>query len=195
MSKAIKLKNNNYLDTRGIVHKKGGSYHYLNTLLDNIDNFTSKIFDKIYPVGSVYITMRIHENPSTLFGGEWIQIKDCFLWATNGPTTGTTGGSKTHSHTVNSHTHTYGIHYGMSYDNVTSAHSGETLGLYDNGSWTYNQTSAGNFSGYTAYSNQSGGSPRGTKYTTAQTGGSAPGTNSASHMPPYFEVYMWYRTA
>lgn len=193
MYKAIKLKNNNYLDTRGIVHKKEGNYYYLNNLLDNIDDFTKKIFDKIYPVGAVYMSTE-PTDPSVFFGGVWTRIQGRFLWAT-GSTPKQTGGSTTHSHTVNSHTHTYGIHYGMSYDNVTSAHSGETLGLYDNGSWTYNQTSAGNFSGYTAYSNQSGGSPRGTKYTTAQTGGSAPGTNSASNMPPYFEVYMWYRIA
>lgn len=177
MSKAVRLKNNLYLDTRGIVHK-------------------GKILaDILYPVGSIYMTMKIKENPATLFGGTWVQIKDCFLWATNGPTTGTTGGSQTHSHTVNSHTHTYGLHYGVAYDNITSAHSGETLGLYDNGSWKYSATGSTNFSGYTAYTNQTSGYSRGTKYTTAQTGGSAPGTNTVSHMPPYFEVYMWYRTA
>ena len=62
MSKAVKLKNNLYLDTRGIVHNK----KILNTIL--------------FPIGYVYISVN-NTNPGTIFGGTWEQIKDTFLLA------------------------------------------------------------------------------------------------------------------
>ena len=74
---------------------------------------------KLYPVGSVYISFN-STDPSTLFGGTWIRLKDRFLLA-SGDTyaANTTGGSSTktigvnnmpaHNHTVNAsgnHSHT-----------------------------------------------------------------------------------------
>lgn len=66
------------------------------------------IFNAIYPVGSVYISYS-HNNPATMFGGTWVRIENAFLWGvdSNG-TIGHTGGSKTHTLTVDelpSHTH------------------------------------------------------------------------------------------
>ena len=62
MSKAVKLKDNLYLDTRGIVHNK--------KILNNI----------LFPIGYVYISVN-NTNPGTIFGGTWEQIKDTFLLA------------------------------------------------------------------------------------------------------------------
>ena len=74
---------------------------------------------KLYPVGSVYISFNT-TDPSTLFGGTWVRLKDTFLLA-SGDTyaANTTGGSSTktigvnnmpaHNHTVNAsgnHNHT-----------------------------------------------------------------------------------------
>ena len=74
---------------------------------------------KLYPVGSVYISFNA-TDPSTLFGGTWVRLKDRFLLA-SGDTyaANTTGGSVTktiavsnlpaHNHTVNAngnHSHT-----------------------------------------------------------------------------------------
>ena len=66
------------------------------------------ILDYVYPVGSVYISYS-HYDPATLFGGTWVRIQNAFLWGvdSNGAI-GLTGGSKTHTLTVNelpSHTH------------------------------------------------------------------------------------------
>ena len=39
---------------------------------------TSDLFDLVYPVGSIYLSVN-NTSPSTLFGGTWEQIKDTFL--------------------------------------------------------------------------------------------------------------------
>lgn len=148
MSKAIKLKNNLYLDTRGIVHK-------------------GKILaDILYPVGSVYMSTN-STSPATLFGGTWTKIEDRFLWATiNTPKS--TGGSKTtddHVLTIDEippHTHSYYGHYGY------NRQARSTLG------WNLEDTDYND-------------------YDVTKTGGGQ--GHSHTYMPPYFEVYMWYRTA
>ena len=58
------------------------------------------IFDMVYPVGSVYVSVNA-TNPSALFGGTWEQIKDRFLLSA-GDTykAGATGGEDTHVLTV-----------------------------------------------------------------------------------------------
>lgn len=148
MSKAVKLKNNLYLDTRGIVHK-------------------GKILaDILYPVGSVYMSTN-STSPETLFGGSWTKIQGRFLWATNN-TPMTTGGSRTtdeHILTIAEippHTHTYQAHWGY------NRPAGSSL------SWMLNDTDYND-------------------YATSSTGGRQ--GHSHTYMPPYFEVYMWYRTA
>ena len=98
MSKAVKLKNNLYLDTRGIVHNK----KILNTIL--------------FPIGYVYISVN-NTNPGTIFGGTWEQIKDTFLLACGDTyANGATGGEATHKLTIDqmpSHTHTHKNPYFM----------------------------------------------------------------------------------
>ena len=39
--------------------------------LQNISDFVHHILDLVHPVGSIYMTMN-SQNPSTLFGGEWV---------------------------------------------------------------------------------------------------------------------------
>ena len=57
-------------------------------------------FDKIYPIGSIYMSVN-STNPSTLFGGTWEQLKDRFLLgAGNTYSAGATGGEATHKLTV-----------------------------------------------------------------------------------------------
>lgn len=66
------------------------------------------ILDYIYPVGSVYISYS-HNSPATMFGGTWVRIENAFLWGIDSDGgIGVTGGSKTHTLTVNelpSHSH------------------------------------------------------------------------------------------
>lgn len=87
----------------------------LNKLQDNVeDAINNDIFDLIYPIGSIYMSVNT-TNPSTLFGGTWEKIKDRFLLASgdnyiNGNVGGesqhtlTTSEMPTHSHKLNGNT-------------------------------------------------------------------------------------------
>lgn len=66
------------------------------------------IFNLIYPVGSIYMSVN-STSPQTLFGGTWTRIEDTFLLAAGGTyKAGTTGGEATHKLTIEempSHNH------------------------------------------------------------------------------------------
>ena len=75
---------------------------------------TNDLFDLVYPVGSIYLSIN-NTSPSTLFGGSWTQIKDTFLLgAGDDYTLGDTGGEATHTLTINempSHVHNTDKYY------------------------------------------------------------------------------------
>lgn len=137
---------------------------------DNIT--TTNWLNKVYPVGSIYLTLS-SADPNTTFGGTWKKIEDKFLL-----TAGSTysafaeGGSANaivpyHSHSISRQTITI--------------KSGENIG-----------TSSGNRDPYYSAGNQ-------TKYiylnehntNTVGTEGNEVGAN----MPPYLVVYAWVRLA
>ena len=65
------------------------------------------VWQNIYPIGSIYMSVT-DVNPSTLFGGTWNRVKDCFLLASgdiypNGVTGGAEDTSFTPSGTVEGH--------------------------------------------------------------------------------------------
>lgn len=84
------------------------------TNLNKIENALEEVFNMIYPVGSIYMSVN-SANPSTLFGGTWeawgsgrvpvgIDAND-----TDFDTVEETGGEKTHTLTIQEmpkHTHT-----------------------------------------------------------------------------------------
>lgn len=75
-----------------------------------------------WPVGSIYIAYN-HTDPSTLFGGTWTRITNAFLWATtSGGTIGQTGGSQTHTLTVDElPAHSHGSVYSQHADGTKNA--------------------------------------------------------------------------
>ncbi|MGN0966357.1 MAG: phage baseplate protein, partial [Candidatus Coprovivens sp.] len=85
---------------------KGKTYVKSNPVLLNASSILyegggktlDKLFDLVYPVGSVYMSTNA-TSPATLFGGSWTKIEGRFLWAT-GSTPMTTGGSRTTDSTV-----------------------------------------------------------------------------------------------
>lgn len=126
-----------------------------------------EICDLIYPVGSIYISAN-NTNPSLLFGGEWVQIKDTFLLACGDTyNSGATGGEATHTLTTDempSHRHS----------RITAPQS-----------WAERDSSASQI-----ISPSSGSAKNVTKYSAYTGGGQA-----HNNMPPYLAVYMWKRIA
>lgn len=134
--------------------------------------------DKIWPIGSVYISVN-STDPSSLFGGKWEQLKDRFLLGCGTKTNGTTGGEENHTLTeaelpvidgsfrtpvVGNH-QVYGVR-GHAYGSNWS--DGKTTNEYSSGSgavmnWGYGYK----FGGGQAHNN----------------------------MPPYLVVYMWKRVS
>lgn len=166
MSKAIKLKNNQYLSTQYVVHKRGGGWYYLNNLLDNI-----------YPVGSIFIST-VNTNPPTYFGGTWERIKGRFLLAADDSTykLGGTGGEATHTLTVNempSHNH----------DGIYEYYSKKQISNRGDGGGGWNSV---NISGITGSQNNT--------YSYLYTGHTG-GSQAHNNMPPYLVVYIWKRVS
>lgn len=145
-------------------------------------------FDIIYPVGSIYMSMA-STDPSTLFGGTWILLKDAFLvGAGNTYALGSTGGTETHNHTSAAHTHGYGSLY-------TAINFAGTYGTRyktkSSVSFTPNERKADSGAGY-SYSTSS---TEGVQVY-GSTASTTPGkTGSSSNIPPYIAVNIWQRTA
>ena len=132
----------------------------------------TNIFDKIYPVGSIYTNAAVSTNPATFFGfGPWTAFGDGKVMVgidsedTAFDTVEETGGAKTHTLStaeIPSHSHVEQVA-----NQVGSA--------------------GGNFASGT---DQDYGVHTGT-YSTQNTGGGAAHNN----LQPYIVVYMWKRTA
>lgn len=127
------------------------------------------ILNLIYPIGSIYMSVN-NVNPSSLFGGTWIQLKDTFLLGAGDTyTAGTTGGEAKHKLTINEiPSHNHGTQNGTG--NFISDASDVTPG--------------------TAMNFASGTYKRYAMNKTGTTGGGLEHNN----MPPYIVVYMWQRT-
>lgn len=125
------------------------------------------LLDHIYPVDSIYLSYS-HTSPAELFGGTWTRIENRFLWGTtSGGTIGGTGGSQTHTLTVNEmprHRHTVG-------SNALASNAPSHDTYFNSG---YTNASANTWWVATNYE-----------------GGGAAHNN----MPPYIQVSVWRRTA
>lgn len=144
----------------------------INGFSKEIEDLTKGIFNMIYPVGSIYISVS-ENNPSTLFGGTWERIEDRFLLAAGSSySVGATGGEATHTLSENEmprHQHALDMYlegWGTTVEKVTNS---LPYGRYTN------------IDVKTAYQYNSG---------TYKGGGEA-----HNNMPPYLAVYVWKRTA
>ena len=135
-------------------------------LSNQISNIRFTIFDDIYPVGSIYMSVN-STNPANLFGGTWTQLKDRFLLGAGSTyTNGSTGGSATQRLSVAnlpSHTH----------PQYVATNGGSTSANLDYDGWVSNGKAVAQ------------GIP---------TGATGQGT-TFNIMPPYLVVYMWQRTS
>jgi hypothetical protein len=142
-------------------------YVYTDGTYDETDDDTHPtIFDLIYPVGSIYMSVN-STDPGLLFGGTWQRIQDTFLLAA-GTTyaAGASGGEATHTLIVDempSHRHS------------TYVRAGAT----ESGTSRRNPVGSGDSSPTTIAD--------GTSY--------VGGGQAHNNMPPYLAVYVWQRTA
>lgn len=151
--------------------------------------------DKVYPVGSIYISID-DISPSTLFGGLWVKIENRFLLASgsNYPLGEMDGESShtlsvnempSHSHAQNAHSHTPAS--GRSFMTAPSS-SGwvEIQGANISGSG-YHYVATSDSSNYNVYMQGSG--------STTATNQNTGGNQAHNNMPPYYVVNMWKRIA
>lgn len=147
----------------------------INTTGGEVQINGTDIFDKIYPVGSIYINATNSTNPGTLLGfGTWIAFGAGRVPVgidssdTDFDTAEETGGSKTHTLTVSelpSHTHTHTVQTGRSFSSSTG--NAPVVQGSDN-----------------------------TVLSSAAVTTSSTGSGSAhNNVQPYIVVYMWKRTA
>ena len=182
-------------------------------LRDNMEKrFTASVLDKVYPVGSVYISFE-ERNPSLFLGGSWTQISGKFLLGVDGThKVASTGGEEFHKLTVEElpahkhstsneyageHTHTRGtmeITGTFSGANLYSSPSGAFANaggqgygpLFGAGDIVVNFYASRSWIGATSVS---GGHTHNTVI--EETGQDLAHNN----MPPYIAVYMYRRTA
>ena len=188
---------------------------------DNKSELENKInsnFDKVYPVGSIYISTS-STNPSTIYGGTWERYGQGKTLVglneseTEFSTINKTGGEKTHTLTIDEMpSHNHGIPSLTGSTNTTGEHNHLSYYAYGYTGWTgdipsgnygfiYNSDAIQNPSsaGITGLSSSRysglGGSHNHTlttdKSTTNSTGGSQPHNN----LQPYITVYMWKRVS
>lgn len=177
--------------------------------------FKTALLNFCYPVGSLYWSSN-STDPSTLFGGTWTPIKDCFVWAKgNNDTVNATGGSKTVTLTeqqIPSHTHTFTgsavTSGGMS---ANTSHSHNLIAIINGGSRkqdvgagspTAQQSGEKHCMSVTdnrwhyQYTTSNSVSIAHTHSVTASgTNSSTGGGQAHDNMPPYIVKYCWERTA
>ena len=131
----------------------------------SIENRLSALEDKIYPVGSIYMSLTDEtiESVTEKFGGTWEKMENTFLiGASSNYQAGTTGGTATHKH-----------------ESPVNTLGDSLVGV--NNKFGTNANTLGNFYGATLSSSQTGGN-----YTAYY-------TSEESNIPPYTAVYMYKR--
>lgn len=136
------------------------------------------LIDRIYPVGSIYISTSSAFNPQTTWGGRWKKTADgrCLIGANSTYPLGSTGGEAAHYLTVNEmppHGHSAGKASGFKLANTGIARS--ALDKYSEQFLWIDQSSTSASSIFS---------------TNAEGGGA-----SHNNMQPYLAVYIWERIA
>ena len=150
---------------------------------NEISSLKSDSANKLYPVGSIYISVNA-TNPAELFGGTWEQIKDRFLLAAgNAYAAGSTGGEATH-------THKYGFQFGAYYGSISMEQDAQSGALQGGTGNPVGSTYAADTD--SDVNNNAASAKKNLRLSHFK---SIADTSSASNMPPYLAVYMWKRTA
>lgn len=168
-----------YDENRNDALQVNGNSNFKGNILKNGSN----IFDLIYPIGSIYMSMN-DTSPATLFGvGTWERISGGFLYgAVNSTGTGNGSGTSTGGNNGNTGSTT------LTVDQIPSHTHTNAYGVVERspGSSEYPNTSwdTGFKFGWNVDTGARGGG-QGHTHT----------LNNHTHTIPYMAVYMWKRTA
>lgn len=161
------------------------------TLNDKINDVSNGILNRVYPVGSVYISF-IYNPPSNFIGGVWEQLENVFLYASTS-NIGVKGGEASHQLTVNElPSHQHGIPQLEGNTDTAGEHSHKYGSSSDLAAPGSNHGTAFQASGYDT--SASGAHQHTFKTNTSNTGYTG-ATVAHNNMPPYIIVYMWRRIA
>jgi hypothetical protein len=166
---------------------------------DGVQHLVDKMRDRMYPVGSIYISTN-STSPASLYGGSWERYGAgrALISASDTDsdfTAGTTGGSKTHNHK-------YGIAVGSFYGHTliapNDAHPAVWSGLV-----SYDKDSGEATDGFHEWTKLEDRAVIGSGSMLGQTGQPynarryryETDTKRESSLSPYVAVYVWRRTA
>lgn len=148
----------------------------MKNLLISLVNKVTNIPNKIYPVGSIYMSVN-DTNPQVLFGGTWERIQDRFLLAAGSSySAGSTGGEASHTLSVEE----MPSHEGHLYTNDGAAYGGNYIGYLNVNTMTSYGAGGRGWVLHSGNEMHPAGFSRG-------------GSQSHNNMPPYLTVYIWKR--
>ena len=154
-------------------------------IVQNNETKSVSLIDMIYPIGSIYMSVN-SVNPSTLFGGTWVQIKDTFLLsAGDSYTAGNTGGEATHTLVANE------------LPNITGSikFSANIVKNDNDGSIVESTTGAFSKNSNNSVTSVNSSVTNPTLWYFNQVDMSFGNNQAHNNMPPYLVVYVWKRTA
>ena len=143
----------------------------------------TNIFDLIYPVGSIYMSVN-STSPEVLFGGTWEQLKDVFLLGCSLQLhpLGSTGGEATHTLTE-AELPSHNGHLSAGIQNGVPMGKGNYEGYLNKD--VMNAYPGGGYRGWNVYAGNE-------MHPASEAVG---GGKAHNNMPPYLAVYIWQRTA
>lgn len=211
---AIKNDSGGFSCGENSVKEKGFNFRGFTLCDENGKIPVARLFDAIYPVGSIYISTN-NTNPGILFGGNWEAYAQGRTLVGNGTSdqqfiAGSTGGESNHTLTVKempSHTHTQNSH---SHNNTISigAHSHTTSVKTRNNTAGISKdygTNGDHFCGQTggtlvwtsSWSRTDDATPSYsiTNASSTATNQNTGGGESHNNLQPYIVTYIWRRTS
>lgn len=167
---------------RNIQSKSDGSDRgTIDALLNyyQLDNWQEIVLNIAYPVGSIYISVN-NINPSEIFGGEWIQLKDTFLLACGDTYNADPTVQVIDDEEVPIDTALHGeASHELTIDEMPSHSHNTEWSIWNQGTDVSTSANAVNWS----------------SHGTTKVNGISENGGGAEHnnMPPYLAVYMWER--
>ena len=172
----------------------------LKALIDERIQQQGGVLDKVYPVGSIYMSVQ-NVSPADFIGGTWTPLDQgrVLIGAGTAHPAGEEGGAETVTLTAEEiPAHAHSLNKSASFSGSTSSSGTSHTHGIGTGDWSGKGRILEGSAVYTTRSTDSAGSHShsfsGTVTLSGDTGSAGSG-NAHDNMQPYLSVYMWKRTA